>query len=483
MKKKLLLIIKIFLILSFNKSFAEISLEAGSYVNRSQIDSLRGKVNLNFTYRGCDPNPSSDKIKLSISNECRDVESYKLKSNGSQTAVSGKVGEIIASYDEPLKTCSENKKTTRRLYTNQSFVKLYEEFQKRNCFPSHIVLRDGTAAFHRRIAKNLRDRTLCNIPLTRIIKKNFPTEDHDFFKMKANDNGFKIGEDSNYRFDHDQKLWCVKYKENPEKCGHWPSPLPIAYKDDTGDKKYHLKGTVSLSPTGEASVRAIDKEYSSEAALFNAQKNNEFLQTDKSKGRIDFNTWRNDQNGLIRTVVKTFSKDDQTSHERTLNFFARNVLGFAAGKSWCSLEHCFIEPPDNALLKQKRCVNGAESKPNSACFNNCAEEPQMDMNNGGNGNACFSCVGITPGQCALKKDDIAALKSNLTENENFSINSTSGEYNLTENVESGIASIYTQLLSRPRNPGCYKGESPDYHEIFEPSATPERSINSNNKNL
>lgn len=479
--KSLLLPLSLFIPLT---SVASITLEPGSYANRSNIDAHLHRANLNFTYRGCDKDPKPNKIKLKVGNSCRSAKSLNLQKIGDQTSLSGTVGEIVATYDDPSGPCPESRRVTKRLHTNRSLTDLYEDFQKQNCFPSHLLLRDGTPSQHRRIVKNLRERSLCNIPSTRIRKKNFPTEESPFFHLRANDKGFSIGNESHYRFDHDRNQWCVKYKTNNEKCGQWPSPLPIAYQDE-GDRLVHLKATVSLGPNGQASIRAIDKSFRSQAALFQAQKNGELLKTNINKGRIDFNTWRNNGNGLVRSIVRTYSTDGPNPiHERSINFFPRNVFGLASANSWCSQEHCFAQPPESTQLTALKCKGNLTSA-GERCYSACAKEPNVEMSHGGNGNLCSSCIGITPGQCALKREDIAFIRSNFTENENFSIHSTTGEYKLVKNIDAGLSQVYSQLITKPKNPGCYKGSSPAYNTIFSPveDSGPSRSVNSDEKPL
>ncbi|MEM7647280.1 MAG: hypothetical protein AAF203_10240, partial [Pseudomonadota bacterium] len=478
-------------------SQAKITLERGSlvnttpWVNRSHIDSFHGKVNLNFTYRGCDKNPSADKIKMKVNPDCLDAKEYQLKNPQDGTAVVGNVGEILTSYDEPQETCLESEKVTKRLHDYRSFLDLYNQLQAKGCTPSHIVLtnlsNDKTV---QRMHKSLRDRTLCSLPRTRIRKNNFPLDQDPRFHLKANDKGFTIGNHSRYWFDHDSKEWCVKYKEKEKKCGVWGSPIPLAYQDD-GDKQFHLKATVSLSPGGQAVFRAINKTFRSQAALFAAQKAGELVNTDTSKGRIEFRTFRNDRTGLIRTKIESFRTDGpNATPERSMNLMARNIFGDAATYSWCSKEHCFYRPPTHAAFNKLSCqTEENKTSQTKACYNSCDTENGINMSHGANLGACYSCVGITPGDCAtaaetvgkdpkdkqnISNKSVAILRSNFTENENFAIDPLTGEYRLKNNVTAGLSNMFSQMILKPANPGCHEGISSSSEEFL-----PSRSVQSN----
>lgn len=446
-------------------AIANLTLEEGSYANRTHIDMLRRTANLNFTYTGCDPNPSPERVRLVVDGDCRTGQQSSIVKQLGQDQMTQNVGEVIARYDgDQNATCSTP--TTRRLHTNLSLIGVYEDFQRRGCFPSHLVIKDGTATSNRRIFKNETNKTLCRIPETRVTKAGFPTEEHPFLHMKANDNGFKIGDHTAFRFDHDKKEWCVKFQAEAEKCGQWPSPLPLAYRD-ADDKKFHLKATVTLGADGKANIRAINKTYNNETEIFNDQKNGRLTDTDKSKGRIEYHTWRK-PNGLQRAIVRSYETDEpDANHQRSLNFIARNVFGVGVTNSWCPSEHCFLGVSDERLTPSR-----------------CGTQPQIEMTSGGNGNTCHSCIGITPGHCAVENSEVAIVREKLVQDDNFTL-LESGEYKLGQNVERGLALNYERVVTRPRNPGCHQGYAPAFNEVFgqeestqPPSSTDGRSTNS-----
>ncbi len=447
-------------------AFSSLTLEQGSYANRTHVDTVLRTANLNFTYNGCDPYPSPERVRLVIDGDCRSAAQSSIAQNLGQTPMEARVGEVIAQYDENANTNCANR-ITRRLHTNLSLIGIYEDFLKKGCFPSHLVIKDGTSPDNRRIWKAESNKSLCRLPETRITKSGFPTEDHNFFNLTANDNGFKVGDHTQYRFDHNAKQWCVKYQENPEKCGQWPSPLPLAY-EDSGDKRIHLKATVSLSPDGTASLRAINKTYKTQAELFNDQKNGLLTQTDKAKGRIDYHTWRK-PNGLIRAIARSYETDEpHANHQRSLNFFARNVFGVGVTNSWCSEEHCFLGVDDENLRPSL-----------------CGTSPKIEMSRGGNGNTCHSCVGITPGHCAIEEPEVAIVREKLLQDEQFTIQNT-GEYKLGQDIERGLAKNYERVVTNPKNPGCHQGYAPSFYDVFDTgraTGVETRSINQQNQAL
>ncbi len=456
----MILLISFMVSLTSSLLHASLTLEQGSYANRSHVDTVLRTANLNFVYNGCDPHPSPERVRLVVDGDCRSATQSSIAENLGQNPLEARVGEVIARYDEDATATCANR-VTRRLHTNLSLLGIYEEFLKKGCFPTHLVVKDGTGRGQNRVFKAENNKSLCRLPETRITKSGFPTEDHSFFNMTANDNGFKIGDHSQFRFDHDAKQWCVKYQDNAEKCGQWPSPLPLAYTD-SGDRKIHLKATVTLGMDGKASIRAINKTYNTQAELFNDQKNGALTQTDKSKGRIDYHTWRK-PNGLIRAIARSYETDEpHANHQRSLNFFARNVFGVGVTNSWCPEEHCFLGVEDENLRPSR-----------------CGTNPRIEMTRGGNGNTCHSCVGITPGHCAIEEQEVAIVREKLLQDNQFTIQTT-GEYKLGQDIERGLARNYERMVTNPRNPGCHSGYAPSFYDVFDSGAAPSaetRSIN------
>ncbi len=438
------------------KALASLQLDGGSYANRTHIDTAMRRANLNFIYNGCDPNPSPSRIRIKSDGNCRLARNYNLNQEAGNSAVSGTVGELVATYEEPSsQTCANP--VPRRLHSNVSLESIYETFQKQQCFPTYFVLKDGDGEGALQIAQRRSDKGLCKIPDTRIKKEGFPTEDFDFFNLRANESGFRLGDHTTYRYDYDSKNWCVKHRQNDEKCGQWPSPLPMLYQG-SADRRFHVKGTITLSPDGKASVRAIDKSYPSLKDVFSDQKMGGLTQTDVSRGRIDFHTWRN-INGLVRSNVSSYETDEPRGHhQRSLNFIARNVMGIGITNSWCPQEHCFIGVKSEGLQSSS-----------------CNQPPLIDISRGGNGNTCHSCIGITPGLCALQPEEVQAVRARVVEDEDFKLLAT-GEYQFNENIDRGLEKNFSRIVSNPRKPGCHQGYAPAFTEIFDPGAA-SRSVN------
>jgi hypothetical protein len=435
---------------------SSLELQEGSYANRTHIDPTLRRANLNFIYNGCDPNPDPSRIRINTDGNCNQARNYQLGRDQGNTSISGTVGELVASYDEPNGTeCAQ--RTTRRLHANISLQQAYEMFQRRQCFPTYILLRDSTRDDAGIIVTRRNESRICSIPDTRVTKAGFPTEDFAFFNMFANDSGFRIGEHTHYRFDHAQNHWCVKHRENDERCGQWPSPLPMAYQDASG--RIHVRGTVSLGANGQASIRGINKTYNSMQQMHTDQRNGGLTQTDTSLGRIDFRTWRRESSGVVRSVVRSFETDTpQGAHQRTMNFMARNVMGAGITHSWCPDEHCFAGVSGETLQASR-----------------CQLDPSVAIDRGGNGNTCHSCIGITPGLCAVERSDVDSVRTRLLQDNDFRMLDT-GEYQFNQNIERGLERNFERIVSTPRNPGCHAGYAPDFNQIFDPGAGT-RSVN------
>ena len=464
-----LFLILTFLIFSLFQSqevFAKITLLNGTYTNRTHIDPALRTANLNFKYVGCDQNPSPSKIRLSTNGDCKDASPYFLERDGNNTSIAGTVGEILATYydDSAVETnCTE--KVTRTLTSNYSISNLYEQLEQKGCKPTHLVVRDSDQSDFNHYTKATGSKALCKLKDTKITKDGFPTDELSILNMRANKDSFKIGSKSQYRFDN-EKGWCIKYASNDEKCGTWPSPVPLAYHNKTTGN-FHLKGVIRLGNDGKASIHAIDKAYKSKDQMFNDLKNGGASPTDASKGHIEYHTWTKG-NGIKRAIVRSY--DASGAHQRSINFFARNVFGRDATRQWCSGEHCFVDverPP----LQQHSCPN----------------TPEVDLDNGGSGNLCFSCIGITPGLCSIKEDDVKVVKERLGEDDSFHL-TTYGEYalesstSLDNNLHPGTLALrkkFAQMISRPPYPGCHKGNAPERREAFDPStdeSSEDRSI-------
>src|SRR5690606_18260033 len=108
-----------------------------------------------------------------------------------------------------------------------------------------------------------------------------------------------------------------------EKCGQWPTPVPIAYRD-TATGTTHVKAVVNLSNDGKATIQALNKSYANNQQMYNDLKNGGGSQVDSSKGRIEYHTWTKN-NGMKRAIVRSY--DGQGQHQRSINLFARNIFG------------------------------------------------------------------------------------------------------------------------------------------------------------
>lgn len=437
----------------FQSASANLVLDPGSYANRTQIDTYTQTANLNFVYYGCEENPDPGKVRLTAGKNCKAASEFFGGPTDPRKPLIGNVGEIVADYPES-KQCST--KYTKRLHTNYSLAHLYNDFEKMGCNPSYLVIQDGTKNYKNWPIQEVQNKRICKLPDTVIHKKGFPTDiDSPKFTMKANDTGFKLGDTTEYWYDYDKREWCVQFTPKPKDkpCGAYPSPLPIAYHD-TADNKIHVIGTVSLSPNGEAKIRAIDKVFDNAQAMKDANKRGELTKTDISKGRIDFQTWRK-PNGLARSIVRSYDNDGpRANHQRSINFFARNVFGTAVTHFWCKDEHCFTTAKADKIKDNK-----------------CKLNPEVEMTNGGSGNLCHSCVGILPGHCAIGQTadniEVKLVQSALLQDENFTIQDT-GEYKLGQQVERGLVNNFSRMVENPKNPGCHPGYFPPYEDVFDP---------------
>ena len=452
------------------EALSSLRLEKGSYSNPTIIDNLTNKANLNFTYHGCDPNPKAENIELTTDGNCQLARNYNLGQDGEAISLSGKVGEMLVSYKGDQKNCPQ--KHTKTLHTNLSLEDAYKKFEDKGCYPTHLVIRDSETKNSRAVWRTRKQKGLCTLPETKVSKAGFPTEDFDFFNLSANEDGFKIGDHTHYRYNHNTRQWCVRYRENPYKCGHWPSPLPMAYKN-TGTGNVYLKAVVALSPDGGASIYAIDKNYPNTRALFQDQKNGNFVNVNHTKGRVDFRTWQRD-NGVPRSMISSYEYDSENPegrHQRSLNFFPRNTFGVGVTRSWCHEEHCFLGKNINDIMVSK-CQNrtGVSLRDCHSDIKKiqCKNDRRIDLTRGGNGNSCHSCLGITPGVCATETPEVDIIKKNLIETDTLKINSR-GEYVMRPGVESGLALNYTHIAENPKKKGCFEGYARDSLDIFDSS--------------
>ena len=478
--KGLCLILIIGLSLLPTKALSSLRLEEGSYANPTIIDTLRTRANLNFTYHGCDPNPKPENIRLSTDGDCKLARSYELGQDGEAKSLSGTIGEMLVSYKGDKKDCSQ--KYTRTLHTNLSLEDAYKKFESKGCYPTHLVIRDNETKNSGAVWRTRKQKGLCSLPDTKVSKKGFPTEDHDFFNLSANEDGFKVGDHTHYRYNHNSKEWCVRYRENPYKCGQFPSPLPMAYKN-TGTGNVYVKGVVALNPNGEASIYAIDKSYPNLRAMFQDQRDGNFKKVNRQKGRIDFRTWQKD-NGVPRSIISSYEYDPENPtgrHQRSLNFFPRNTFGVGITRSWCDEEHCFLGMKNiNDIIKSK--CKGKTGESRRECeFEigriRCNNDKKIELTQGGSGNSCHSCLGITPGVCAINTPEVDIVKKNLVETDELKIDSH-GEYIMRPGVENGLAANYTRIAEKPKRKGCFDGYARDSLDIFDSGSPLVRSAQS-----
>ncbi len=449
------------------EALSTLRLEKGSYANPTIIDTLTDNANLNFTYHGCDPDPKAENIRLSTDGDCKLAQNYNLGQNGDAKSFSGTVGEMLVSYKGDKKGCSE--KHTKTLHTNLSLKDAYKKFEAKSCYPTHLVIRDSATKNKRAVWRTRNQRGLCRLPDTRVKKEGFPTEDFDFFNLSANEDGFKVGDHTHYRYNHNTKEWCVRYRKNPYKCGDWPSPLPMAYKN-TGTGNVYLKAVVALNPNGGASIYAIDKNYPNTRAMFQDQKDGNFVNVNHHKGRIDFRTYQKN-NGVPRSMISSYEYDPEDlagRHQRSLNFFPRNTFGTGVTHSWCPEEHCFLGMNVDDIIKS-RCQGKTGDSLAECEFGikriRCKNDKTIDLTRGGNGNSCHSCLGVTPGVCAIDTPEVNIIKKNLVETDTLKINSR-GEYVMRPGVESGLALNYTRIAETPKKKGCFEGHARDSQDIF-----------------
>ncbi|MCJ8275851.1 MAG: hypothetical protein MJK18_03345, partial [Bdellovibrionales bacterium] len=429
-------------LLFVSDSFARITLTNGSYYNRTMIDTALRTANLNFTYEGCNPNPNPNQLRLTTDGQCRDARNYNLEREGGNTTVSGRVGEVLLEYVEVEREC-ENPVSVQ-LSSNYSLQDIYQSFHDNDCQPTHIVIRDSTADNHNRIVKEQRVKELCRLKDTKINFPGFPTSAMNILNVSANIDGFNIGDASKYRYDPEQG-WCITYRSNEPKCGEWASPVPIAYRDAQG--QYQMKAIIGLGSDGTATIGAVNKSYPTYEAMFNDLRSGN-VRADVSQGYLNYHTWTK-SNGVRRAAMRAYDGDQR--HLRTINFFGRNVFGRESTQHWCNGENCFIEA-ERPPLSQHRCSN----------------EPEINMTNGGSGNLCYSCVGITPGMCAVRQQDRDQLRRNLPENDGFSL-TRYGEYAVESSQSLGLQRTLSDIVNRPERPGCHRGHAQEDLGTFIPS--------------
>ncbi len=442
-------------------AYGSLRLEQGSYANQTHIDAALRRANLNFTYRGCDRVPDPSRVRLTPDPNCTSQSPQTTGTDNGRTGVASLEGIVTATYEDQTE-CAENEKVTRRLHTNHSLREIYNHFEQAGCRPTHIVIRDSDPEFLSSVRQSTQDPSLCRLPETRIRKPGFPTDQYDFFNLTANDQGFKIGGHTEYKYNHDTGSWCVRYiPNNTGGCRQpqdWPGPIPLLHCTDTsenscsrGQGTYHVRGTISLQPDGRAQIRAMNRSFPNYNAVFEAQRNGELTNTDTSAGRIDFQTWRK-SNGLVRTIVRSYDQDTPgANHQRAINFFPRNVFGIGVTSSWCPSEHCFADVTQERLRSSR-----------------CNQNPSVNLHNGGSGNLCHSCIGILPGHCAIERQEVDYLRSKLRQNSQFTILDT-GEYRMGQNVETGLMANFNRIVSTPQNNrGCFEGYSPSFDNVFDP---------------
>ncbi len=479
--------IKCFCLIGFllfsQKTWSSLRLEKGSYANPTLIDTLTASTNLNFTYHGCDPTPNPENIELVTDGDCRLVREYDLGQSDGLKSASGTIGEMIVRYKNDQTDCS--RKYTKTLHTRLSLKDAYEKFESKKCYPTHLLIRDSARRNSRYVFRTRKQKGLCTLPKINVSKEGFPTEDHDFFNLSANEDGFKIGDHTHYRYNHNSEQWCVSYRKNPYKCGQFPSPLPMAYKN-TGTGRTYLKAVVSLSPDGGASIFAIDKNYPNVKAMFEDQKKGNFTKVDHTKGRIDFRTWQKD-NGIPRSMISSYEYDPDNPngrHQRSLNFFPRNSFGVGITRSWCPEEHCFLGMNADDIIAS-RCQGKTGESLEECKFNikktSCGKDPKIELSRGGNGNSCHSCLGITPGVCAIETHEVNIIKNRLIETDTLRINDQ-GEYVMKQGVESGLAANYAHIAEKPKKRGCFDGYARDSLDIFDSREPGVRAATSVKKN-
>ena len=128
----------------------------------------------------------------------------------------------------------------------------------------------------------------------------------------------------------------------------------------------------------------------------------------------------------------------------------RNLFGVGVTKSWCAGEHCFADGKGEELKKSV-----------------CDGTEKIDMDKGGTGNVCHSCVGITPGHCAIQREEVTMVKDALKIGNGFAIMSN-GEYRPGRRAVDGLMKNLAHIKSSPKNPGCHDGYAPAFNELFDP---------------
>ena len=451
-KKDKLILLSLTILFSFFhvQALAKITLQNGSYSNRTHIDMALGTANLNFVYEGCDQTPDPSKIKLSTDGSCKDAKSYFLENSSGKKTISGTVGEITAKYnDNSTETCANQVKVN--ISSNYTLDKIYKDFKKKGCKPTHMVIRDSDQKSHNRTPpKSTGNKNLCTLQNTKVKKPGFVTDSMDIlnFTAKGSMDGFKIGHETDYTYTP-EKGWCIDHVSRPKDkempCGDWATPVPLAHYD-TATKKFQVKGIISLRSDGSAVIGTVNKSYDSYNAIFADIKTGN-VKADKSKGALTYHTWKK-RNGVKRALVSSY--DGKGKHQRSINFMARNIFGKESSQKWCAGENCFVDVEKPPLSQHK-----------------CKKELSLDMDKGGSGNVCYSCVGMLPGACATKPADVAKLKETIGENDSFNITKY-GEYELESNATIGVRKKFAEMLSKPSNHSCVVGNAPDIRASFAP---------------
>ncbi|MEM7645848.1 MAG: hypothetical protein AAF203_02960 [Pseudomonadota bacterium] len=490
---------------------ASVKLTSGTFPFATDIDAIKGEAYLSLEYEGCEePKPESVTLTPDLSS-CNSIETELAQEEG-KVLRSGKIGMIKLGYNNSKPRCSKGNQGYRKktFFVKRNVISLYDQFRKAKCYPDHLAIYDSEG---QAITRDLRDKTLCEIPKTKVTKEGFPTEDYSFFSVRANDKGFQVGDHTFYRYDHNsgawevsfkaknqtrcgatkaealpqltkhqklegdpthrydegKKQWCATYNLTTTVLGKFPQPLPIRTTDrTTGETRVHavVNLTTDSRGRGVASIKAMpaDAVYANTKELWAAQKRGDFrTKVDKSKGYLDFVSMRDDGrdgkpgSGMTRTIARSYLQEDGVlKHQKAVHFVPREVFGTRVTQGWCDKEHCFSQIQSSKIpLCESFAVNTKYK-----------------------GNLCHSCLGMMPGHCATNRDQANFVRENLIQNENFELDNRLGEPVKKKSLLAGLLLNYDRIIKSPANPGCYEGTTPEFAEEFDPArssaSTPEK---------
>ena len=358
----------------------------GTSSGHSTIDMDKGYAVVNFEYQTCSQTaPDPKKIKI-VENNCQ---------SGRKGNKTFDVAEMVFDYEDNSANtpgCEIKTHKMRRVFTLKGAVEnLRKKSGNENCRPAAIAIRDRHDNF---IKRRHNDFRVCKMPLRKVtMPKGFGTEDSVSANLSANHNTLRFGTRNNgtqYQYDPDNKVWAVEHCQDRAagKCevrvSNFVSPLPIMFRNKSTGKEY-LAGSIRLNTDGTATIRSHEskrKAYKPGEVFKDAPFDN-IVEEDHGVIKIDASKKVNRSRTMM---IQALDRNGQPI--RTMTIAGRRLMGKQANERWCNQENCFRS---SQIEQQYRCVS---------------KTPEIRMADGGNGNVCYSCLGITAGVCKKGEPNI-----------------------------------------------------------------------------